>query len=398
MRTHSLHPSRQRGSIILLALLFTGLMATLAASFGNSTTLQRSVSRDAASGLHAEFAAESGLAYAQRQLSLDPEWQGTGPNGVGMSDGTHFTVTRTSGKSGVHILIDGQSTDGLSQLEAELEVNPGGSGTDDKAFVSYGEETELEHCHINGDALLTDEVGMVEDWFNNADGTGYYRLGGPEEIEEIEIEFPDVSGTLYKFTDQTYLGCCGSEQKLLDPVRIPAWNLESWLVPQPGVQIFTDTYEIRNQHFDDVVVLVYTGSGEEEDEEVELRNCQFNAGIVIYTPLDTNLREEGEDELEFEIRNCHVGSAASGSTVGVLAPAHKVEIEECQIYGLVYCGELELENSHVDGQVFAVREGELEHGHVTYNPAVASNPPDGITLDSSSGGVVLKGLHERYDG
>ena len=72
-----IHRSKDAGSVLLMVLLVTGLIATMALSFANSMATQIQLARDHAATLHADLAAQSGLEYAQRRLFLDPLWQGT---------------------------------------------------------------------------------------------------------------------------------------------------------------------------------------------------------------------------------------------------------------------------------------------------------------------------------
>lgn len=67
----------QRGTVLLLVILITGLLATVTSSYSGSIVDRMEVHRDEASALHADFAAEAGLEYAQRRLLLDSDWYGT---------------------------------------------------------------------------------------------------------------------------------------------------------------------------------------------------------------------------------------------------------------------------------------------------------------------------------
>ncbi|MHC4381175.1 MAG: hypothetical protein ACYSU1_08815, partial [Planctomycetota bacterium] len=62
----------EAGSVLLLSLLITGLIATMTLSFANSMGTQIQVSRDEAATLHADLAAQSGLEYAKGRLRIDP--------------------------------------------------------------------------------------------------------------------------------------------------------------------------------------------------------------------------------------------------------------------------------------------------------------------------------------
>ena len=85
---------RDGGSVLLLVLLVTSLLATAAWSYSDGVDSLVDNARDENGALLAEFAAESGMEYAQRRLTLEPDWPGTGPEGVTLINGVaRFVVT-----------------------------------------------------------------------------------------------------------------------------------------------------------------------------------------------------------------------------------------------------------------------------------------------------------------
>jgi len=387
-------------------LLFTGLIATLATSFSGSVRLQMEESRDYSRSLQAELAAESGFEYALRQLLLDSDWAGTGPDGLDLPAGGRFTVSCDPSAEGVDIEIDGVHGTGTVRYALSVEGGDDGSNTGTKAVICLGEEVELEHAHVHGSMLIADQYGSVMDWHNNGDGSGYWGADGRDPGEfEFEFEWAHVHETLWKFTETTYIGSGTDERVTDDPVKMPSWWLEDWLTPQAGVVVLTDVVELKNKHYSDTVVLYYTAAppqhkdGKEWDDDVHLRNCHFDGGLVVYTPWHTDVRDP-EDTLGFEIEieadNCHFGTPHTNS-LGILAPGAEVELENSIVRGLVYGYEVELDNSNMWGVLIAIHELELEHAQVFYDPDVARNPPPGVELDIPNNAWSLRAMRERFD-
>jgi hypothetical protein len=397
-----------RGSALVVVLLFVGVIATLSSSLVSSTRLQLAQSRATTEGLRAELAAESGVEFALRQLRLDPAWDGTGADGVDLPGGGHFDVlVADAGNGALDLRIDGAGDHGAVHLDLSVEAAGSGSSTGDKAVIVLGEEGEFEHAHVHGSVLLADQFGSVADWHNNADGTGWWGGDGRDDDEfEYEFEWAHVHETLWKFTEQMYIGGGTDERVTVDVVKMPSWYLEDWIAPSPDVTILYDVTSLKNKHYHDPVVLVYTkkpgkhkGScGDGDGDDISLTNCHFDKGLVVYTPWDTDTRDP-EDRLGFEIeieaKNCHFGTPHTNS-LAVLAPGAEIDMENCINRGLVYGYEVEFENTNTWGVVIAIHELEIEHGQVFYDADVAQNPPPGVQLDNASNGVRLLSLSERY--
>lgn len=395
----------RRGSVLLLALILTALLGALAAGFAASSGLQRGVGRDLAGELSGDLAAQSGLEFAQRQLALDPAWTGTGPDGIRLPGGGLFVIDATPSEIGRRLLVDGVGADSAARLEAELEVNGPGAGTRDKAVIALGEEVEFEHVQVHGSTLIADQLGAVDDWVNYADGSGAWVGDRRDQLEEFSFGWTMVHEVFFKYLDVVYVGGNTVEEVVAEPVKMPAWNLDSWLQPQPGVVVLTDITGLVNENFDEVVVLVFTHQpplhrdGAEWSHDVHLTRCHFDRGLVVYCPPTLDVRNaEGwlGYEIEIEAENSHFGSPGGGQ-LGILAPGAEIELENSTVRGLVFAGEVELELSELWGILIAINELELEHAQVFYDPAVGADPPPGVELSSSPAAVVLRSVRERFE-
>ncbi|PCJ54201.1 MAG: hypothetical protein COA70_06085 [Planctomycetota bacterium] len=151
---------KQKGSVLLLSLLVTGMIATLALSFASSMGTQIQIARDQAATLHADLAAQSGLEYAQRRLLMDPLWEGTDGAPLLYADGTTFSVVRKEGEGSlimpteVSLIVEGNQSASRARFETLLYVNPGDPLLD-KAISILGDASG-SNIKIEGDYLILD--------------------------------------------------------------------------------------------------------------------------------------------------------------------------------------------------------------------------------------------------
>ncbi|MBC8330092.1 MAG: hypothetical protein H8E31_15240, partial [Planctomycetes bacterium] len=280
-----------RGSVLLLTLLMTGLISMLAMSFTSSARLQLSVGGDLRNEVHADLAVQSGLEFAQRQLLLDPDWAGTGADGVTLPRGGHFTVS--AARSGEEHLLSvdagGPAGSGAARVAATLRVD-GGNSTADKALVFMGRELSMENVHINGDFILADKLGVVMDWKHNAEG-GTWVPGGPATIEPFTLSWMTLNDTLIKYTDTVYVNGA-QEQKISAKVYMPSWDLNDYLGSAPGRIVLNTGGLYENQNFQDTVVF-HLAPG----EQLTLRKCRFLGGIVVYCERTADLRAPARNQV-----------------------------------------------------------------------------------------------------
>ncbi len=405
----------ERGSVMLITLLISGLVAALAMSFSQSTRLQLDNSGDVRRETHADLAVQSGLEFAQRQLLLDPDWTGTGVNPMPLPDGSSFQVSAARSGEQHLLTVDGTAagTAGTARVEATLKVD-GGNSTADKALVFLGEELSMENVHINGDFILADELGVVMDWNHNA---GDWIPGGPDSLEPFTLSWMNLNDTLFKYSDTVYVSGA-QEQKISSKVYMPSWDLNGYLGSHPDREVLTTGGLYENQTFTKTVVF-HLAPG----EEVTLRKCRFLGGIVVYCERTTDLR--GPERNRLWMRDCTIGTG-SGPHVGLIAPATKVGLaassgegsHECftnhqcgqqhccingkkggsQIHGFSFVHGLEyLSGLLVHGQLFVVDE--IEHfstSNIIYHNQVGDDPPEGIQTVNSSDKVEIEQLREVY--
>ncbi len=410
---------RQRGSVLLLALILCGLVATLASSFGTSTRLQLDSARSTAAELHADLAAQSALEFAQRQVVLDPEWAGTLTGPVTLPNGASFDVS-TSQANGLHeFAISATDARGVggARLTATAQVNPGNS-TADKALVFLGRELDMFDVHINGDFILADQLGKVFDWVSDANGVGDWQLGGPSSLEDFTLSWMTLNDTLFKYSDTVYVGAGTDERRLTQPVAMPAWNLDEYLTPGPGRVIFTEGGLYEKKTYTETVVFVL-----DPGEELTLRDARFHGGVVIWAPPDQDLRGPARNKVWLRDVSIgtgsgpHIGMLASATDVGMASTTgmgehicfndHQCGQNHCcvngkkggsQMHGFNFVRSMHhLVGLLAHGQLFVVDSLEhLEESNIIYHNQVGENPPSGVQTTSGLDSVRLASVREVY--
>ena len=151
---HTHTKDSQRGSVLLLVIVVTSLLAALSSSFADSVDNQIDTQRDEGEALRAEFAAESGWAFAQRQLLLDPNWAGTLQTITLLDGRTQFDVSTSLDNSGTYnepahnLLVDGMFGTGVAQLGGTVQVTSGDGGTSE--IGRFKDEGKIKMANKNG--------------------------------------------------------------------------------------------------------------------------------------------------------------------------------------------------------------------------------------------------------
>jgi hypothetical protein len=178
-------PPQQRGSILLLTLLTTSVLAMLALSFAATMKSSIQVTRDHNAHLLSDLAAQSGLEFAQHHLLQDPEWDGTSEEGASFGEDITFVVTRAEGPKSrvlpteVTLTIQGIRSKSLTQLQAKILVTPGDPLLDKSVSILGG--ASGSNLVINGDYLLIDAAGHL--WEFRED-----LIAGVKEDERIVFD------------------------------------------------------------------------------------------------------------------------------------------------------------------------------------------------------------------
>lgn len=389
----------------MLVLLFTSLLATVAASYGSSLEDALNVQRDEARILHAEFAAESGVEFSRRQLRINKNWAGTGPNGLTLPDGTSRFIV-TAGQTGdldegttLHGLeVTGLYDDSQAQLGGQMAITAGASMDSELALIFLGKNFKQTHGMVYGDVLLTDRANKVDDFVFDEFGVGSYQAGGADEDGTTQFVCTGVDGTVYKYRDD--LGdyqWLGDEVVITENTRAPSWDLDEFLVPGPNKIIFDDVLVMNGEYFEETVVFDL-----EPGEKLILKGCTFAGGLVVHCPKDYDLRQGYRNIIQLKNSTC-IGGGDGGvePEIGLIAPGGMVKNDNNGTWmcGFHFVNEIgSLKYATILGQMVVLnRVQNLKESEVIYYEPAALEGPTSVNFGSTSSTVKIRTLFENFN-
>lgn len=445
--------SGHRGSVLLVSLIITGMIATLSLAFMNSMDGQIDVARNQAASLHADLAAQAGLEYAQRQLLLDNNWNGTGSQEQYFADGPAFSVERHSESANklfendVHLSVKGLQSAATAKFEAILRVTPGDPLLD-KALSVLG-DGEAENLQIGGDYLIVDEAGHLWRRNNNfggqiyIDGDGKSFLDDDDEHDfnmfasnkrkgrhrgrnhgrnrdnekqsihvlhdqslirgvwlEVQSTNPRInfsriesSGVLhnYQSSKQPF---ANNQNQLQEDVHAPGWDLDIFLENSDDYLVIENTEQLTSLKTNKVVVVLL-----DEGEEFTLSDCTLGKGLVIWSEPDFDFQNDARNYLNFTGHNVIGGDQ---NNIGILAPACEISTnggQQQKVSGLSIVHSLNQVSRLVHTGVLIVLNNVkgLYDSDFDYNHQVSLAPPAGIQFFGDLANVDIKKLYESSD-
>ncbi len=392
----------QKGSILLITLLITGVVAVLALTMGSSVRNQLILVRDNTAGLHAELAAQSGLEFARRKLLKDPTWSGT--NGIPVEFGgtSSFTVERQPGDSSwthptqVTLLVKGVMGDAEVRLGTTIAVDPG-DPVRTRALASLGGEVDFRQSQVNGSMFITDSLGVVFDYIP---GTGWVP-GGASALGNFRFIEDGVQDNLLKYdADTQYFSDGTPEVVVKDPVYMPAWDLDEYLVPGPDRVIFDNPGDLQGVTMDRTAVFVL-----DPGTDLTLDNVDLRGGAVVYTEHSWDLRGTPRNQIILK-HDVTIGGGSDGvhPNLGLIGPAAQVTTRSG--LGQVFTGfsflhsidAQQVNKFEMTGQLLVVNQiHKLKHATLNYKESVALNPPPGTSFHSGMPSVDVLEVNEEYD-
>lgn len=395
-----------RGSVFMMTLVFTGVLALLAVTFGSTVSVQMQLARDDVKSVSAELMAQSGMEYARVQLLRSPAWNGTDPSGILVDDVGGFAVERINPESSweeptyVETEISGFRGEGLFVVNAEFYVVPGDL-VRTSALASLGGELDVKQSTILGDITVADQLGVIYDWIPTANGgAGGWVLGGPDSLGSIDFTNSTLSGTLRKYTNTVYID---AEQEVVvdGPIYMPQWNLDSYLTPGPDRVIYNNPGTLEDLTLEETAVVIL-----DPGASLTLDDCSFRGGMVIYVEPTYDLRSGPRNEVTLKHSNLFGGGAQGiHPSIGLIAPAAQFRYnsgQEQSFYGLCYWNASDHVNSgqlfQVDGQLIIVNDGfQVMHATLIWNENVVRDPPPGIEYQGDMPSVDITEAYEQYE-
>ena len=399
------HP--KRGSVLLLVILVTSLLAAAVLSSLAQVSAVTDSTRDVASTLEHELVAESAIAFARTQLSRDAGWMGTNGAPVALGDGVSFEILAGESNPGTgdHLytmIATGQSEDGRMELEAEVQVEAGIVPGADLALVFLGDDIDLLDSTIFGSILITDAVGVVDDWDFDDEGVGFHAAGGPFGPFDISFDGTVSIGDLYKYTDQAYF-MGQAEHQISAQVQMPEYDLDEYLIPGPDRIIYYYENNLKNvSHEETAVFVLHPG------HTLSLDRCEFPGGVIIYVDKEFNPRDTDINKVLLK-HHTSIGGGTGGVSpyIGLIAPGAEIQfthpgcawsVDHNDIYGFNLWNKVHfIKQAQLLGQLVVINE--IKHFRDTvlyFAPEVAENIPSGINFSLPTGESEILSVKEHY--
>ena len=405
MKTFYKHTDNtQRGTVLLLVIVVTGLLAALSSSFTDSIDNQIDTQRDEGQALRAEFAAESGWEFAQRQLLLNPNWAGTASI-VTLLDGmTKFDINTVIDDSGTYsepahnITVDGIYSTGISKLGGTIQVTSGDGGTSEVGLIFLGENLKLIQSNVMCDMLVTDLQGKVDDWKFDASGVGFYAAGGASSDGDTLFNNSVVDGLLFRYKTNTEYQDLGEEVLITQNAQAPAWDFAGLTTPGTGKTIINYIgVEISELYTEDTVIITAT-----EGETIDISDCEFKGGLIVICPTDFDLRDDSYNLLDLN-NDVIIGGGSGGfeDNIGLIAPGCEIQAkwDGAQVTGFsVFNQARNVKDSTFTGQTVIVKDCKKIHTtNFYYDAQIAENLPSFISFSVPGGFTENLSMYEDFN-
>ena len=396
---HCAHRSQrknEKGSILILTLVFCVLIAQLALSAGSSTESQLQVARNSTFSLRAEFSAQSGLDYAVTQLTQDPYWEGTEGDWVTLTENQSFSVIVTleeddafAGTKAV-IRSTGRSGDGEQTLRMEAVVDTG-SSMGDAAGVFLSSDIELTRGNLNGDILIPDVVGAIEDYLLDESGVPTWTLN-EDPLGDLEVGTTNAIKTVRQFTETNHFKGNSTIEVESSPYRMPAWDLDGYTEPDASRMILENVTTLDGLNTGQTVVVILDAG-----ETLDVTDCNLHGGLVVWAPPTYNLRDGARNTVT--VTSSNIGTGADPH-IGLMAPATQVGGTGggLNFHGLCFWNSIHgLEQAHIAGALVVINEiVDCNKLNLNGHPQTIANMPDGISFSGSGDGIQFLTAGEDY--
>jgi len=403
----SLHSRSERGSVLLLVILITGLLAAASLSSLAQINAVSETTRSEASTLEHELLAESAISYGRTRLARNLNWVGTNGTPVDLGNGGTFEIAAEEVSPGAddgifNLIATGLSADGKLELEADVQVDAGTIPDADLALVFLGDDIDVSDSFIFGGILITDKIGVVDDWAFDENGVGFHAQGGPYGPFDIDFAGTVSTGDLYKYTDQSY-GMGNDEYKISAQVQMPEYDLDEYLIPGPDRIIYYYENNMKNvSHEETAVFVLYPG------HTLSLDGCEFPGGVVIYVDKEFDPRSVDINKILLKHQTT-IGGGVGGVDpyLGLIAPGAEIQFthpgcawseDHNDIYGFNLWNKIQfIKEAQLLGQLVVINE--IKHFRDTvlyFDQEVADNVPSGITFSVPTGESALLSVKEHY--
>lgn len=372
------------------------LISQLALSAGSSTESQLQVARNSTFSLRAEFSAQSGLDYAVNQLIQNPYWEGTRGEFVELTDNQSFAIEVTfeeddafAGTKAV-IRSTGQSDEGQHTLRMEAVVGDG-SSLGDAAAVFLSSDIELTQGKLNGDILIPDIVGAIEDYFLDENGNPTWTLNS-DPLGNLNVDSTNAIKIVRQFTDVNHFRGSSEIELKTEPYRMPAWDLDGYIEPDSSRLILEGVTSLDGLSTSQTVVVIL-----DEGENLTINNSNLHGGLVVWAPPAYNLRDGARNTVTVTSSNIGTGNDPH---IGLMAPAAAISGNGggLNFHGLCFWNSIQgLEQAHITGALVVINEiVACDKLNLNGHPQTLGNLPDGISFSGSGDGIQFLTAGEDY--
>lgn len=433
--TRSRRSPARRGSILLLTMVVTGLIALVSVSFNLGVADQMDLARDEAANLGAELASQSGAEYARRQLALDPEWPGTGGTWLRLDRDLAFRVERAAGEvsaflpTDVRLTVEGRKEAARARHQVDLRVDPG-DPLRTRAFSVLGGNIQAENVRVVGDFLWVDRTGVtwtydaddptadgpgeyrqvavlsvedLEDLANDSDADpdedahGTWKPGGVVRNPRIQASRVEVTGRIIKYRPIVYVNP-DIEKEEQPPVFVPGWDLEPYTQPAPDRVIYAGVTSLRDIALDQTAVFVL-----DPGQTLTLEDVTLRGGAVVY--VEDDFAPFGPPRNSVVLRGHNViggGAAGVDENIGLLAPGARLRVDISsgqRMFGLTYLHSVQRARRVRTRGVTIVINDLLDtaDSEAIYDEATSDDPPGGIFFFGGIPDVDVRLVREAFD-
>jgi hypothetical protein len=393
----SVKPCKQQGSILILTLIFCIFVSQLALSAWSSTESRVSIAKQNQFGVRAELSAQSGLDYAVNRLIDNPYWEGTGGQFVQLAPEQSFSVSvsfiEDDALAGTKAVIrsTGRSASGEQTLRMEAVVGTG-SSFGDAAGVFLSSEIELTRGKLNGDILIPDVIGAIEDYIVDAEGNSSWQAN-TDELGSLDVSTTNALKTVRQFTETNHFKGNSDIAVEDSPYRMPAWNLDGYTEPSASRMILSGVTNLDGLSTSQTVVVIL-----DEGETLTINNCNLHGGLVVWAPSNYNLRDGARNVVEVISSNVGTGSDPH---IGLMAPAAQVGGSGggLNFHGLCFWNSIHgLDSAHITGALIVINEiVACDQLNLNGHPQTLANMPDGISFQGEGDGIDFLVAGEDYD-
>ncbi|MBO45294.1 MAG: hypothetical protein CMJ96_00185 [Planctomycetes bacterium] len=402
--------SNLNGSVLLMTLVISGLIAMVSLSFGESVSSQMGVARKGMSALHADLAAQSGLEYARRRVSLDPTWQGTSAEEANRLAPLGFSVIREPGEvseffpTQASFVVEGTKGEAHSKIRTSMDIEPG-DPVRTKALSVLGGDFSGENVDINGDAIWIDlpefawvfKHGFLEG--NDVHVSSRTSLGAWERPStarprpNLQVARMNLRGLLFRQISDN--NAPDSECELQQPVHIPGWSLDPWLQENECTRVFRGNRRLKDIKMKKTAVVLL-----EAGETLVLEDVQLFGGLVLWCENNYNPSDGPRNTIVLRGKNYIGGEPECGGSVGLIAPGARVIStggRKTDIHGLsLWHSAWHLRRIISRGVTIVLDEiNNMKDCSFDYNFEIANNPPSGILFFGDMPKVDVTSVSEK---